>query len=127
MVLAISQSESTVCHSWLTRHSEQQHGLSDHIFRQKVQHLGPAPGHPERHRCVLLHPERGTLGQTGLHVCSISGGRKRGHSGGSSHKSKSRVIWKESQRAVRDEENEGKEKGRRKTKKKRTRKKCFNG
>jgi len=32
---------------------------------------------------------------------------------GSSHESKSRVIWKESQRAVRDEENEGKEKGRR--------------
>ena len=31
----------------------------------------------------------------------------------SSHESKSRVIWKESQRAVRDEENEGKEKGRR--------------
>ena len=49
----------------------------------------------------------------GLHVCSISGGRKRGHSGGSSHESKSRVIWKETQRAVRDEENEGKEKGRR--------------
>ena len=37
------------------------------------------------------------------------GGTQRG----SSHESKSRVIWKESQRAVRDEENEGKEKGRR--------------
>ena len=32
---------------------------------------------------------------------------------GSSHESKSRVIWKKSQRAVRDEGNEGKEKGRR--------------
>ena len=31
---------------------------------------------------------------------------------GSSHDGKSRVIWKESQRAVRDEEIEGKEKGR---------------
>ena len=119
MVSAKSQSESTVCHSWLTRHSERQHGLSDHSFRQKVQHLGPAPGHPERRRCVLLHPERGTLGQTGLHLCSISGGRKWGHSGESSHESKSRVIWKESQRAVRDEENEGKEKGRRWIKKRR--------
>ena len=39
---------------------------------------------------------------------------------GSSQESKSRVAWKESQRAVRDEENEGREKGRRKTKKKRT-------
>ena len=37
------------------------------------------------------------------------GGTQRG----SSHESKSRVIWKESQRAVRDEENEGKEKGKR--------------
>ena len=45
-----------------------------------------------RDAAVLLHPERGTLGQTGLHLCSISGGRKRGHSGGSSHKTKSRVI-----------------------------------
>ena len=34
------------------------------------------------------------------------GGTQRG----SSHESKSRVIWKESQAAVRDEENEGKEK-----------------
>ncbi|KAJ1079376.1 hypothetical protein K5549_021172, partial [Capra hircus] len=50
-------------------------------FRQKVQHLGPVPGHPERHRCVLLCPERGTLGQMGLHLCSISrGGRRGGHS-----------------------------------------------
>ena len=32
---------------------------------------------------------------------------------GSSQESKSRVAWKESQRAVRDEENEGKDKGRR--------------
>ena len=43
---------------------------------------------------------------------------------GSSHESKSRAIWKESQRAVREEENEGKETGRRCIKK-RTRKKCF--
>ena len=59
------------------KHREQQHGLSDHNFRKKVQHLGPAPGHPERHRGVLLHPEKGTLGQTGLHLCSVSlvGGR----------------------------------------------------
>ena len=64
------------------RHSEQQPGLSDYSFRQKVQHLGPAPGHPERHYCVLLHPERGTVGQMGLHLCSISGGKKWGHSGG---------------------------------------------
>ena len=45
---------------------------------------------------------------------------------GSSHESKSRVIWKERQRALRDEENEGKEKGRRCIKK-RTRKKCVIG
>ena len=42
---------------------------------------------------------------------SISGGRKGGETGGSSHESKSRAIWKESQRAVRDEGNEGKDKG----------------
>ena len=52
-------------------------------------------------------------------MCSISGGRKWGHSGESSQESKSRVSWKESQRAVRDEENEGKEKGRRWIKKRR--------
>ena len=40
----------------------------------------------------LLHPERGTLGQTGLHLYSISGGQKGGHIEGSSHESKSRVI-----------------------------------
>ena len=93
------------------KHSEQQPGLSEHSFRQKVQHLGPAPGHPERHRCVLLRPERGTWGQMGLHLRSISGGRKGGETRGSSHESKSRAIWKESQRAVRDEGNEGKDKG----------------
>ena len=70
--------ESTVCRSWLMRHSEQKHGLSDHSFRQKVQHLGPAPGHPERPCCVLLRPERGTLGQMGLHLCSISLVGRRG-------------------------------------------------
>ena len=43
---------------------------------------------------------------------------------GSSHESKSRAIWKEIQRAVREEENEGKETRRRHVKK-RTRKKCF--
>ena len=59
------------------------------------------------------------MGQMGLHLHSISGGKKRGHSGGSSHESKSRVIWKESQRAVRDEENEGRLKGRRWIKKRR--------
>ena len=64
------------------------------------------------------------MGQMGLHLHSISGGKKRGHSGGSSHESKSRAIWKESQRTVRDEDNEVKETGRRCIKK-RTRKKCF--
>ena len=44
-----------------------------------------------------------------------------GQSWGSSHESKSRVIWKESQRAVRDEENEGKGNGRRWIKKRRER------
>ena len=59
------------------------------------------------------------MGQMGLHLCSISGGKKGGTQWGSSHESKSRVIWKESQRAVRDEENEGKGKGRRWIKKRR--------
>ena len=40
---------------------------------------------------------------------------------GSSHESKSRVIWKESQRAVRDEGNEGRGKGRRWIKQRRER------
>ena len=55
----------------------------------------------------------------GLHLCNISGGKKGGYSGGSSHESKSRAIWNESQRAVRDEENEGKGTGRRWIKKRR--------
>ena len=114
--------ESTVCRSWLTRHSEQQHGLSDHSFRQKVQHLGPAPGHPERHRCVLLHPERGTLGQTGLHLCSISGGKiEAGQSCGSSHKTNLESSGRRIRRAVRHEGNEGKRNRRRWIKKRRER------
>ncbi|KAK2103940.1 hypothetical protein P7K49_017796 [Saguinus oedipus] len=40
--------------------------------RQKVQHLDPAPRYAERHCCVLLHRERRTLGQMGLHLCNIS-------------------------------------------------------
>ena len=104
------------------RHSEQQHGLSAHRFRQKVQHLGPAPGHPERHHCVLPHPERGTLGQTGLHLCSISGGKKgEGQSWGSSHKSKSRVMWKGNQKSSKTWGNEGRGNGRRWIKKRRER------
>ena len=46
----------------------------------------------------------------GLHLCSISGGKKWGHSGGAV--TRANLESKESQRAVRDEENEGKEKGR---------------
>ena len=64
------------------KHHEQQHGLSEHSFQQKVQHLGPALGHPERHCCVLLRPERGTLGQTGLHLCSVSLVARRGYTAG---------------------------------------------
>ena len=60
------------------------------------------------------------MGQMGLHLCSISGGKKGGHSGGevtrANLESSGRRV-----RAVRDEENEGKEKGRRWIKKRRKR------
>ena len=105
-----NQSPQCVIHGF--RDSERQHGLSEHSFRQKVQHPGPAPGHPERRRCVLLRPERGTLGQTGLHLCSISLVGRRGDIAEGAV-TRANLESKESQRAVRDEENEGKEKGRR--------------
>ena len=104
------------------KHREQQHGLSEHSFRQKVQHLGPAPGHPERQRCVLLRPERGTLGQTGLHLCSISlVGRWGSRVGGPVTRANLESFGRRIRRAVRHEGNEGKGNGRRWIKKRRER------
>ncbi|XP_046508664.1 T cell receptor alpha chain MC.7.G5-like [Equus quagga] len=40
--------------------------------RLPCNHSTISGGHLERHHCVLLHHERGTLGQMGLHLCNIS-------------------------------------------------------
>ena len=82
-------------------------------LRDLGQDQGAAPGHPERRCCVLLRPERGTLGQTGLHMCSISGGKKGGHSGGAVTRANLESSGGRVRRAVRDKENEGKRNGRR--------------
>ena len=88
----------------------------------------------DRKSSTLVLPQV-TLRDTAVYYCVLKGAQwdrrgctwavclvgRRETRWGSSHKSKSRVIWKESQGAERDEENEGKGKGRRWIKKRRER------
>ena len=65
--------------------------------------------------CVLRGAQWDRLGYT----CTAALVGRRGDTVGEQSREKSRVIWKESQRAARDEENEGRLKGRRWIKKRR--------